>query len=117
MDTSQSLRHKLVDDTPTIYFTESIMNMMEQHIPYLLQGNNSTTMQVEPPVAYQHEYDFYGLLLTFNLPRWMHWITMRVNGLTSPDEYRATMLQIRVPDPQVLERLKSVESTVFKLPA
>lgn len=114
---TQPLWKKLTDDTPTIYYTEAIMNMLEQHIPYLLQGNRTTTIQVEVQRAHQYEYDFYGLLLTFNIPRWMHWITMRLNGMTSPDEYRATMTSILIPDSTVLERLKSVESTVFKLPS
>lgn len=109
-----SLHKRMSLDGPSIYYTESYRTMMEAHIPYFLTNGRSTRVVVDASVAYQYEHDFSALLATYSLPRYLHWFVMRLNGLTSPLDYRADMLEILVPDLEVVERLRTNHTTQSK---
>lgn len=109
------LYQSLLGDGVLTFYTEEMRTTLEMHIPFLLAGNRSTVVPVDPHMAYQHEYDFNSLLLAINLPYHLHWITMRLNGMFSPSEYTRDMLSIVIPDPAVIEHLKSINTTIYRV--
>ncbi len=109
-----SLHKRMSLDGPSIYYTESYRIMMEAHIPFFLTNGRSTRVVVDAATAYQYEHDFSALLAVYSLPRYLHWFIMRLNGLTSPLDYHADMLEILVPDLEIVERLRTNHTTQSK---
>lgn len=99
-------------DGPSSYYTQSVRKMLEYHIPYLRRNNRSTVINIDPHVAWEFEYDLNGLLLHFRIPWNLHWITMRLNDMHAPDEYRHTMLALYIPDVSVVDKLVTRETTI-----
>lgn len=97
---------KLVDllltDSPSIYYDSKFRQVMEDHIPYMIENNMYDVMTINDGQAYKYENDFYGLLVNSNIDPNLHWITMRLNGLLHPGEYQQDQLTIKVPDRSVV---------------
>lgn len=108
-----SLLEQTFDDS--IYHDESFKTILEDHLPLLSNIDNiQEVKEVSPVDANRYEYDFYGLLRYLAIPIPYHWITMRVNGLMSPNEYRKNMLTIKIPSIEIFEGLKTYHSQVAK---
>lgn len=108
--------HELIrDDGALTYYDEDLRLALELHIPYLLKNGRSTQVPIEPHKAARHEYDFYSLLLDLHIPPYLHWITLRINNMTSPSEYSRDMLSVFIPNPQIIENLKSINTTIHRI--
>lgn len=90
------------------FFDSGFQAMLEYHIPYLINHQNTTFITAEPALALQYRGDFSGLLLAKNLPLEFHWITMRCNGLNSNHEFNETMTEIVVPPLEELKQLQQI---------
>jgi len=107
-----SLSGALNDDGPALFYRADFRNVLEYHMEFLRSRGNAYPITVEPHIAYKYEYDFTGLMLHYNIPRHLHWVIMRLNGFTSPLEYRADVLLLLGPDPKLLDQLMNTHSTV-----
>jgi hypothetical protein len=97
----------LFDEGASVYYDESFRNVIEDHMTYLRTHPRTGMRVVEPGRAYKYEADFYGLLQFYNIPAALHWTVLRMNRLTSPSEFSLDIETILVPDPDVIEHLRS----------
>ena len=89
--------------------------LLEDHLVTLSAKENiKETLDVVPIDAHRFEYDYFGLLRYLNIQPRYHWITMRVNGLTTPSDYRSNMLIVKIPDYTAIENLYAYFATVLK---
>lgn len=111
---AEPLQDLMRDDGAVVYYTESFRKTIEDHLDAMRTARSSLSIQVDGNIAYKFEYNFYGLLRHLQVSPYMHWITMRVNGYLSPDEYLGSHVVIVIPDPEYIEKLRSTHNTINK---
>lgn len=103
-----TLLNRTSDDGNSGYYNEAFRNEMEVHLPYLRFSRLSYDINVSPDIAYRFEGDFFGLLLALvSMPKQYHWITMRMNNMKDPTEYRRDQLTLRLPQVSDIDSLFS----------
>jgi len=98
-----------------VYYSEGFRNNIEYHLPLLKQNRNTIIAEIPQNVGLRFEYDFYGLLTEIKIPKYLQWITMRLNDMTDPTEFRVDRQRIRVPDRGEIDKLKSAYTTIHKI--
>lgn len=109
------LHQTLRNDGPPVYYTVGFRQLIEDHLEYLKQNNRSTLISINQKDLHKYEFDLIGLLKEYRLPRHMHWIVMRLNGFTSPDQFNESITSLWIPDPSEIERLKDIQMSVHKI--
>lgn len=112
MAADKALWQTINDDGPIIFYDPDFREVLEKHIPYFLSGALSQAISVEPNIAVRYEYDFYGLLTYYTVPRWLQWFVMRLNGMTSPDQYRQSVIAIVLPSVPHVQSIQDAEQTL-----
>ncbi|MNU19683.1 hypothetical protein D3C71_79160 [compost metagenome] len=95
------------DEGATVYYDDGFRNVIEDHMTILRARSDSMTKMVEPGRAYKYEADYYGLLQFLEVPTALHWVTLRMNGYTSPMQYDGVGVTVLVPNPDVIEQMRS----------
>lgn len=107
------LYEKMQSDGPSVYYMDpSFRAVLEAHIPYFRTDNRATLIPIDEHTAYRFEFDLWGLLLDLSIPRYLHWLIMRLNGMTSPTEYGPDRLELLIPDLDVVDRLRTKHTTI-----
>ena len=96
------------------YESEGFKAMLENELPALKASAVGRVRTISPVDASRFEYDLYGLLRVIHVDDHYHWITMRINGLMSPCDYRANMTTIYIPDTSLVDSLYSLYLTIPK---
>lgn len=99
---------------PDIYHTATWRRLVETHLIYLRRLRASDVVVIEPHVAYKYEGDFFGALTDLNIPQYMHWTIMRVNGLYSPAEFKGEAVTLMVPSKETFQQLAAIAATTQK---
>lgn len=94
-----------------IYYNIELRNILEDHLTYFRNSNDITILNIEPAMAYKYEGDFFGLLSYYNVPFEYHWLVLRINKMTNPNQNKSTLLSVNVPNRLSVERLKNVYMT------
>lgn len=77
--------------------------IIEDHLDELRQ--NSTPQKVSEKLITRCRYDFYSLLCHLKIDSRYYWIILRVNNLTSPDEYLGDVRSIMIPELKFVQEL------------
>ena len=107
-----SLSQLMVNEGPEIDYSEDFRTVMETHVEYLKNHSTTDSLVVQPNLAYKYENSFYDLLSVLEVSREQHWITMRVNGMTSPTEYTADMTELLIVDSGEYKSIKNLYRTM-----
>lgn len=110
-----SINDLMPDDGPSIYYDARFRQVLEDHMTYLRQHPQTETMDVNNQVANKHHGDFTGVLQSYNIPPHLHWVVSRLNGFTSPSQYRSDQTRILVPSNGALDRLVTVHRANHKI--
>lgn len=104
----------MVNEGTANYYTDDLRNVMEDFMTIFRTAATTQIMTVEPGDAIRYEYDFYGLLFYLKVPPQYHQTILRVNKMTSPMDYRATMLTFLMPDQGELSMIAQTETTTTR---
>jgi hypothetical protein len=96
---------------PNVYYDQAFRNVLEDHLTYLKTHPTTRTIEIRLNLVFKYIGDFNGLLTELKIPAEMHFICMRMNGMTSPNEYETTMTTLLMPSKEELSRLRSVFKT------
>lgn len=99
------------NDGAAIYYSNELRNILEDHMTYFKNSNEISILNIEPKIAYKYEGDLFGLLFYYSVPFEYHWIVMRVNDMTNPNQSKSTLSMLYVPNRAIIERLKNVYMT------
>lgn len=91
-----------------IYYTDHYRQLVENHLPLIRNDTSALTVTIPTDVAFVCNADFFSVLNHFDVPEHLHWTIMRVNGYSSPTQYRTHVTEILIPSDALLERLLSV---------
>lgn len=123
--TSSSL---MVNEGDSVYYTAAWRLMIETHLLFLINHPYTVPQSIAAHDVYKYEGDLYGMLAKLNIAPQYHFAIMRMNGLTSPQDFRLenfipdpdllgndeAMITLLMPSQTVLENLRTVFQTSYK---
>lgn len=109
------LLNSLIDPGADVYYTAEFRNVLEDHMTYLRNHAENTVLSIEPNIGYKYLGDLAGVLHHYRIPYQLHWVVMRMNNMTSPIDYRDTMLTLDIPSFSAVDKLRTTHKTQSKL--
>ena len=97
----------MLTDGSDEFYDERFRNCIEDHLSYLKEPANVNQLTFDNGIAYKYENDFIGLLLYLKIPKERHWLTMRINGYTSPIQYNGDVNFVNIPNDNAIETLRT----------
>ena len=97
-----------------IYYTPEFRAMLESHMAWLRARPELTLTPIDPHAAMKYAGDLDGLLTYYNVEPRYHWFIMRLNNLTSSQEYTADRLSLYFLTPSYVELLHTRSKVVTK---
>jgi len=94
------------------YYTDTLRDALEDFMTVFRTDNSTQPLVIEPGIAQRFDADLNGLLTFLRIPAQFHYVIMRVNKMTSSDEYRDMMLTLQVPNTAEVQRIMQVENSV-----
>jgi len=91
----------------TNYFSAGFRSNIEDHLDYLRGHDRTASLSVMAMDSRKYIGDLYGLLTSLGIADEFHWIVMRVNGMHSTQDYTGSVIDILVPDENILALLLS----------
>lgn len=90
-----------LDDTDL----DDVRNNLEYFIPLLKQAEDTKTLDITDVLLDRFQFDFTGLMLHLAIPYRLHWISMRMSGLTAVTELDKRTSQVLIPSGETVTRL------------
>jgi hypothetical protein len=115
MRMAESLWKGMFNDGPSIYYNPSFRVVLEYHLEWLRTRPRTVQAEIPLNMALRHEFDLFGFLKEIGIPEQLHWIVMRVNGLTSPEQFRTDSPVLLIPDIADIDELRTTFTTVHKI--
>lgn len=78
------------DSGDSVLYEPGFRTIIETHLPIIKDPSISRQTQITPDKIHQYEADFYGLLCEMEIPLDQHWIYLRANDMTNPNEFGRT---------------------------
>lgn len=107
------INHLNVDESSGFY-EPAFRQVLEDHLSFIKAAGTVQTLNVPPMVALRYQGDYYGLLNQLKVPTFLHWITMRVNGLISPADTIPDHPVVQTVDLSYIRRLYTTHRTQSK---
>ena len=101
----------LADHGSNIYYDPVFRNVLEDHMTFLRTHEQTTRLNIESIYAYKYVGDLSGLLKHYNIDIYLHWIIMRMNNFTSYNEANDNIVDLLIPEPIVIERIRQSHIT------
>jgi len=89
-----------------IFYDRLFRITLESYLTWLINDSSTQQINIDPQLAYKFEGDFFGLLLQYNIKPYLHWVIMRMNGLTSPLDSEADINTLLIPNDAVIEQIR-----------
>lgn len=96
---------------PDVNYDAGFRLLIEDHMTYLRNHSTTTQLTVDGSMAYKYVGDLSGLLAYYQVPRYMHWIVMRMNNMTSNADLMETTSTLLLPDQSTISKLSSTYRT------
>ncbi len=108
---AMSVLNEMGDSGSDVYYTKAWRLLVESHLTWLRSSTEMEVVAITPQLGYKYEGDFFGALTELNIPRYMHWTVMRVNGLYSSTAYNGEAVTVMIPARSTLQQLVAVSLT------
>jgi hypothetical protein len=105
----------MVSPGASIYYDADFRNVLEDHMTYLRQHSSTAQIDVEATKAIKYQFDLFGLLREYRVPEQLHWLTMRMNNMTSPTDATADISSLLVPDHTEVGRIAQAHQTTRRI--
>ena len=107
---------KTIDNSgPDIWYDTEFRITLEQHLHFLRNSDNNTSVEVSPVDCDYYKGDFHGLLYKNNIPSYLHWIITRMNGLDSSTDFKEDITRFIIPDVERVNRIREVFMTTHNI--
>lgn len=109
-----ALTDLMLNPGPDLFYDSDFRNVLEDHMTFLRQ-NYCQTVVLAPDEAYQWRSDFFGLLQAKGIPRQYHWLMMRINNYTSPNQFPEDAIAILQPDFTVIDKIAQSHNSLPRI--
>lgn len=90
---------------PAVFYDNDFRVIIETHLEWLRRHPATQLISVEADIMHKNQYDLYGLLSDLKVVKSNHWITMRMNDYTNPNQYDEGHDTLLIPDQGVVTTL------------
>lgn len=97
----------MIADGTQIYYSDTFRRVLEDHLTYLQTHPSTRQIAIDPEQAYRFEGDLWGLMSHYNVPMHLHYLVMRMNGLSSPQDSSVGITFLLVPNPNVVNQIRT----------
>ncbi len=97
------------------YHEPAFRRVLEEHLNIIKNLDANRVVTVSPMQALRYKGDFYGLLNELDVPDYLKWITLRVNGFISPGDSHEQVAALTIVDQQYIRRLYNTHRTQMKI--
>lgn len=108
----QSLIHGAAS-APAVYYQQEWLRTMESMLDLIALRSDNALIDIEPTMGLRYQGDLYGLLMVLQIGPEYHWVIMRANGYTSPEQYDGTRLRLLRPSDSFVHENMTLFSTYF----
>jgi hypothetical protein len=98
------VNNDLFDIGADIYYDPLFRVVLESHMGYFRE--KARTIDVDPQSAVVYDSDLFGYLNAQNILPQNHWLTMRVNGFSSPNEFTSQTTSLKLPAYSEVEQIR-----------
>ena len=105
----------LLDSGPATDYTVEFMNVMEDHMIFLRNHPDNKTLTPSGNHIEKYRGDLFGLLLANKVSPYLHWPTMRMNGMTNPNQYDENFTSLIIPSDAAVTRIRNMFNTQSKI--
>lgn len=101
------LLYAMSNEGADIYYNPDFRHVLEDHLTILREDPATEVVVIKPNEGYKYEYDLCGYLSYLNVPMYLHWITMRVNGWHKETEFYNPSV-IYIPHRNSVNKIKNM---------
>jgi hypothetical protein len=105
----------MIQDGSKIYYDPDFRNVLEDHLTFLKTHSTTRNIVMDPQRVYKYESDLFGLLNDYNVPVSLHWLTMRMNDMTSPTDADLSITTLLLPDSSTVDQIRQSHMTTRKV--
>lgn len=98
------------DGGPAIFYTTAFRKVLEDHIPYLKEHPQTTTITVPKADLEQFKHNLSGFL-SRNIAPQLVWIVMRINGYLHNSQFDGSEDILTVPSAAAIEEIRRLYTT------
>lgn len=110
-----SIITKLIVPNNSVYYSESFLLVIEDHLDWLKKANDTKILNISPSEAHAFRWSLSALLFSHNVPVSIHHITARLNNLQSTSDYDGTLFDIYVPSETAINGLASKHRATYTM--
>lgn len=85
------LSERLKSSGPSVYYSKGFRTAIEDHLLFLRNSAYTQKFSITAILAHRHTGNFYSLLNALGIEPYLHWVYLRLNGLTTPSQYRGEL--------------------------
>lgn len=104
----------LLREGDPIYYDPAFNRMLETHLRWLRERDEVTVYPVDEHAAYKYQGDLFAYLTEMGQPPQYHRIQMRLNGMTSPQDFSRETKTLMLVPVNYIEQLRARFQTVTK---
>lgn len=104
----KSLARSIPNGGELVYDNGTFRYVLLEHLPMISKRSDISYKDIDQSEADQFYGDFYGLLTYLGVPLYLHWFTMRLNGLSDSMDYDSNFLTIYLPPPDEIDRIRII---------
>ena len=92
-------------------YTPEFLTVLEDHLTYLRTHEDTVVISVTNQEAEKWAGDFYGFLFSKKVDARLHYVTMRLTGMTAPTDFGVNINTVSLPSSNVINTLRKIENT------
>lgn len=96
---------------PKVQDEAKFVSLIEASIPYYRKDPETSVIGVDLQQSAKFRFDFYGLCTSLGIDEEYHYATLRLNGLTSSQDFNGKMSSIVVPPLSKIDQLIEIALT------
>lgn len=98
-----------------VTYSEAFKRVLEDHLTVIKNDPTTEVVEVNDQVAYSNEGDLIAVLDHYNIPTEHHWLIMRLNDMTSPQEFSVDKSALLIPSRTTFESILNAFRTDQKI--
>ena len=101
-----SIEKYFLEDGADVYYEDSFRQAIEDHLTYIREHPTTERYTLLPKDVDRFTGNLFGYLVDIKKPTYMHWIIMRVSGLTDPTDFGINNTLLLVPNIKVIDDIR-----------
>lgn len=107
------LEDAIPDTGSNYYYEQGFRKVIEDNLAILRNSPYTQSLSLKPYHASLYKNQLYSLLTEYKIPVYLHWIMMRLNGMSHPNEYEGVEI-LYIPDFKMVENLLNTYRSRYK---